>query len=159
MSLYVTSLVSPVCNYDGPVSYIVSRQNKQSQKLRTVILGIHWTRISITKYLFKQKTTPEVCYGGRFIQIQTETVVKSSTDSLFCTYVPAITAINKLSESHEKIEMIDGLTIHDIICLAAQLALEVQQYSYTYYRRGNNFECYTNHYITDTYFSIYLLGQ
>ncbi|CAB3987595.1 Testis-expressed sequence 11 [Paramuricea clavata] len=36
----------------------------------------------------------------------------------------AITAMNKMSENHDKLQNTEGLTIHDIICLAAQLALE-----------------------------------
>ena len=38
----------------------------------------------------------------------------------------AIAAMKKMSENHDKLQNTDGLTIHDIICLAAQLALEVR---------------------------------
>ena len=33
-----------------------------------------------------------------------------------------------MSENHEKLDKVDGLTIHDIICLAGQLALEVTKW-------------------------------
>ncbi|XP_028412852.1 testis-expressed protein 11-like [Dendronephthya gigantea] len=36
----------------------------------------------------------------------------------------AIKAMNKMNENREELQNTDGLTIHDIICLAAQLALK-----------------------------------
>ena len=48
--------------------------------------------------------------------------------------VSAIIAMKKLSENHDQEQITDGLTIYDIICLAAQLALEV---FYTYSRIDN----------------------
>lgn len=43
--------------------------------------------------------------------------------------------MNRMSENHEKLQKIDGLTIYDIICLAAQLALKVIfQFPHVYQR-------------------------